>query len=169
MANERRRFALMFIGLMLACSTVARPQETSMSMQTMVSSSLACLVRELKPIGAAPPSFSHDRYKVQALFGEYSQDDRPNELHMLVWGPQQLSAVLYEQDISSVDGRRRIVIGQWATFTSRNGRLIPDELPGGLGTHQRILEMVKRLRNEHDLFIDAGDLDEKRSECVWKP
>ena len=137
--------------------------------QTRAEASLHCLAVKLGSIGHAPPVFDDSRYKVQVLYGKYSTIDRPNELHLLVWGAGNTSAAFYETDIEEKDQSFSILIDQGATFSVVKGALVPDELPGGLATHQRISRLVKRLSSQKPLLIDRKNVQAYNCKCSWTP
>ncbi len=144
-------------------------QNDALQTRIRTEASLHCLSVKLGSIGHAPPLFDGALYKVQVLYGKYSTIDRPNELHLLVWGPGETSAVLYETDIDEKDQNFSIQIDQGATFNVVNGVLVPDELPGGLAMHQRISRLMKELSSQRPILIDRNDVRAYRCKCSWTP
>lgn len=104
---------------------------------------LSCLNLRLASMGAAPPRATSEAYHLKYFYGVVtSGDDRENELQLLVYAPDMSSAVLYRLYLEESDGKREIDIGDWATFKGENGRLVPNEFPGGVATYSHILKVL---------------------------
>jgi hypothetical protein len=104
---------------------------------------LSCLNLRLTSIGAAPPRATSELYHLRYFYGVVtSGDDRENELQLLVYAPNMSSAVLYRLYFEESDGKSEIDIGDWATFKGENGRLVPNEFPGGVATYSHILKVL---------------------------
>jgi hypothetical protein len=138
-------------------------------LQKRAAATLGCLADKLGSVDATPPEFIKGEYEIKALYGKFASEDKQNEIHMLVYGPDRRTAVLYESYLTDVRGSTSVFIGQWATFKDVSGNLSPDVLPGGLATHQRILKLVQKIQQEDSLLIPHGQAEASTRSCVWQP
>ena len=159
----------LLIWIALSAGSAQCEQNDALQTLARAKASLHCLAVKLSSIGHAPPLFDGAQYKVQVLYGKYSAIDRPNELHLLVWGAGDTSAAFYETDIEEKGQNFSIQIDQGATFKVVNGALVPDELPGGLAMHQRISRLVKELSSQRPILIDRMDVQAYKCKCSWTP
>jgi hypothetical protein len=128
--------------------------------------SLSCLSENQTP-GDAPPVFRKGEYKVKVLLRK-STSEEPNNLHLLVYRPLG-GAILYENHVEQQRTRMLVDAGEWATFTGKGERLIPDELPGGLGTHQRIFKIMRKLQTEPVFIVTRSEVKAAQKVCDWTP
>ena len=110
---------------------------------------LYCL-RSSPPFAAdVPPLFEPHLYRVRYMYGRWPSlidndgIDVDHELRIMVYGPREMSATLYEVYLETEKERRQIACGDGATFKAEHGRLVTEEIPGGLATLRRI----ERLRD----------------------
>jgi len=128
--------------------------------------SLSCLSENQTP-GDAPPVFRKGEYKVKALLRK-STSEEPNNLHLLVYRPRG-GAILYENHIEQKRTKVLVDAGEWATFTGKEEQLIPDELPGGLATHQRIFKLMRKLQIEPAFIVTRIEVKAAQKVCDWTP
>jgi len=99
---------------------------------------LYCLQAKMSSIGYAPPRFNARSFRIRYVYGKWSPIDEDDELHMVVYGPSERSAILFEVYLQTKDGKQEIFIGEPTTFKKEHGVLVVDELPGGQATLRRI-------------------------------
>ena len=86
-----------------------------------------------------PPQIHANIYRVRYLYGINSpQDENNNELQLIVYGPEEKSAVYYTVYFEKENQGDIIHLGQMATLIQEHGKLELDENPGGNGTYFHI-------------------------------
>ena len=168
MAISNKFFTLIAVAILATAaagqhSTEAQPQ------LSVVSANASCLVQKLKGIGSAPPQFDKGKYKIKGILLPHSGPEGDSEVFLLFYGENDRSATLYSTFLREEQKGLRIYIGQWSTFKSENGRLAPDELPGGLATHKQILDVFRRVQKGVPLFLRTEDVQDAKPMCVWQP
>jgi hypothetical protein len=136
-------------------------------LRMVVSATLSCLYENRKELGIVPPEFQKSKYKVKALL-EKSSVEEPNNLHLLVYRPHG-GAILFENHIEQKRVKVLVDAGEAATFTGKEERLIPYDLPAGLATHQRIYKLMRKIQTEPTFVIDRSEVDSTQKVCDWTP
>ncbi|MGP8259962.1 MAG: hypothetical protein ACLQM6_08430 [Acidobacteriaceae bacterium] len=144
-------------------------KEQTPSIRKISTVTVACLVDKLTSIGGAPPEYVAGKYKVQALYGKYLEQEQTNGIHILVYGPHGASATLYESYLEKAGAKPSIFIGEWATFKDEQGRLAPDDLPGGLATHEWYIHLMKTLQKKTAFVITSDEAKASKRNCIWTP
>ena len=86
-----------------------------------------------------PPQIHASIYRVRYLYGINSpQDENNNELQLIVYGPEEKSAVYYIVYFEKENQGDIIHLGQMATLIQEHRKLELDENPGGNGTYFHI-------------------------------
>jgi len=158
------------IALAILARAVAgqRPVEAQPQLP-VVSANTSCLVQKLKGIGSAPPQFDKGKYKVKGIVQPHSGSEGDSEVFLLFYGEHDTSATLYSSFLREEQKGLRVYIGQWSTFKTENGHLTPDELPGGLATHRKMLEVFRRVQLEAPLLLEADEVQAAKPVCIWQP
>jgi hypothetical protein len=169
-------FALLFLFCSIHSSgqdLIIRPssqkKEQTPSIRRISTVTLACLAEKLTSIGSAPPEFEAGKYKVKALYGKFLEQEQTNGIHILVYGPSNASATLYESYLEKAGAKPSIFIGEWATFKNEQGQLAPDDLPGGLATHEWYLHLLKMLQTKTAFIITSDEAKASKRNCIWTP
>jgi hypothetical protein len=139
------------------------------SIQRLSTATVSCLADKLTSIGGAPPEFEAGKYKVKAFYGKLLEQEQTNGIHILVYGPHDASATLYENYLEKAGVKPSIFIGEWATFNNVRGQLIPDELPGGLATHEWYLHLLETLQKKTAFIITSDEAKASKRNCIWTP
>ena len=168
MAISNKLFKLVIVVLLLEaaeghCLVELQPQRDT------VIANASCLDQKLKGIGSAPPQFKHGKYKVKGIQQPYLGPEGNIEIFLLFYGEHDRSATLYSSFLREKHNGLAVYIGQWSTFKLEHGSLVSDELPGGLGTHKRILDVFQKVQRQTPLFLGAGEMLGAKSACIWQP
>jgi hypothetical protein len=115
-----------------------------------------------------PAQFESGKYRLRAILTKPSAEE-PNNLHLLVYSPHRGGATLFENTVTEVKRGFVVEAGEGATFTGEEGHLIPDELPGGLATHHRIFQLMKKLEAKPAFIITTNEVQSADRTCVWTP
>jgi len=159
-----------FVAILLVSSAVSQQSTRDrLSLHEKATVTVACLAEKLNSIGAAPPQFEKGEYKVKALYGKFAEEDEANEIHLLIYGSKGKNAILYESYLATANGKTSVFIGNWATFKADATGLVPDELPGGLATHERILRLMKRVAKEEPFVVPRDQAEVSNRVCIWTP
>jgi len=130
---------------------------------------LYCLQAKASSFGYAPPHFDANSFRVRYVYGKWSPVDENDELHMMVYGPQQESATLFEVYLQTAGGKQQIFIGDAATLKREKGQLITDEIPGGQATLRRIERLLTVISHRPMITIPDSEVEEGPTACVYQP
>jgi hypothetical protein len=131
---------------------------------------LSCLQTKVASDGAAPPQFAPGLYRVRYYYGVLTPgDDEPDELQLVVYAPKGTSAVLYRVYLKTTDRGQEIYIGDWGTLKKEHGRMVPDEIPGGVATYFHIKKLLEVLSQRPVLTIRSSDVKPGPAACVYQP
>ncbi len=131
---------------------------------------LSCLQAKLSAYGDAPPRFDARSFRVRYLYGKESAGDEDDELHIVVYGPREDSAILFEVYLNAVDDNKRgMIIGLPATLKREHGRLVVDELPGGQATLRRIDKLLGVISHRPLITIMNNQVRPGSLPCVAGP
>lgn len=130
---------------------------------------LYCLQTKASSFGYAPPRFDAHSFRVRYVYGKWSSVDEDDELHMVVYGPREASATLFEVYLRTVEGKEEIFIGDAATLKRENGRLVTGEIPGGQATLRRIEKLLVAISHRPAITITEGEVRQGQGACVYQP
>lgn len=131
---------------------------------------LHCLQAKASSFGYAPPRFDAHSFRVRYVYGKFDPSDENDELHLVVYGPRQESATLFEIYLHGVDDNKPgIFIGEAATLKREHGRLVVDENPGGVGTYRRIEKLLRVISNRAMVAIPDEEVRQGPTACVYQP
>jgi hypothetical protein len=131
---------------------------------------LYCLQTKATSFGFAPPRFSSHAFLVRYVYGKEFPGDEDDELHMVVYGPREKSATLFEVYLHGVDNNKpEIFIGDAATLRMEHGRLVVDELPGGQGTLRRIEKLLTVISRRPAVIVKDNQVKPGPAPCVYEP
>src|SRR5271157_278079 len=168
MAISNSWVKIVMVAFILNVMSNPRLVETA-SQQDLAIADVSCLTQKLNTLGFAPPQFEDGKYKVKEMLEVYSGPEGSNEMHLLVYGPQENTAILYDSFLRTKDRKLTIFIGQWATFKLVRDNFTPDELPGGLATHKKILGIMRKTEYQTPLFFNVNEVRAAKAVCIWKP
>ena len=127
---------------------------------------LFCLQHDtLFPV--APPRFDKHGFRVRYVFGRLSDDgeDGDDVLHMIVYGPREDTATLFEPWLRTENHIHEVVVTNMITTLKReHGRLVVDEIPGGIATERRIEQALPVIARQPAVTIRNADV---RAGAVW--
>ena len=95
--------------------------------------------------------------------------DENDELHMVVYGPREESATLFEVYLRTVGDKQEIFIGDAATLKREKGRLVTDEIPGGQATLRQIEKLLVVISHRPMITIPDSEVREGPAACVYQP
>jgi hypothetical protein len=130
---------------------------------------LHCLQAKASSFGYAPPRFGAHSFRVGYVYGKWSPVDEDDELHMVVYGPREESATLFEVYLRTVGNKQEIFIGDAATLKREKGRLVTDKIPGGQATLRRIEKLLGSLSRQPAITILDNDVRPGPAACVYQP
>ena len=118
--------------------------------------------------GVEPPRFDKHGFRVRYVFGRlsnYSDEDGDDVLHIIVYGPREETATLFEPELRTENHIHEVVITNMITTLKRErGRLVTDEIPGGIGTGLRIEHALPVIARQPSVRIPDADV---RAGTVW--
>jgi hypothetical protein len=156
MSGRVTRVFWLFTALVV-CTIQGKNNSKTISV-TRLGNVLSCLQAKISPLGYPPPRFGAHSFRVRYLYGIQSPGDSGNNLHVFVYGPKEDSATLYEVYIHGANGREEIYFGSYATFKKEGGKLVLDEIPGGLGTAHRIEQLFASISRQRATMISEEDV-----------
>jgi len=114
-----------------------------------------------------PPRFDKHGFRVRYVFGRLSDDgeDGDDVLHMIVYGPREETATLFEPWLRTENHIHEVVVANMITTLKReHGRLVVDEIPGGVATARRIERALPVVARQPAVTIRNADV---RAGAVW--
>lgn len=156
--------------LLVAVVCFGRPKAAQEAVSTaQLGNVLHCLQAKALPFGYAPPHFDANSFRVRYVYGKWSPVDENDELHMVVYGPREESATLFEVYLRTVGDKQEIFIGDAATLKREKGRLVTDEIPGGRATLRRIEKLLAAISHRPMITIPDSEVREGPGACVYQP
>src|SRR6266852_2995798 len=129
---------LLFFVFVAAEASRLQAQEQKTVSIAKIGNVLHCLKSKFEDMKGykRPPQIHVNIYRVRYLYGINSpQDENNNELQLIVYGPEEKSAVYYTVYFEKENQHDIIHLGQMATLIQEHGKLELDENPGGNGTY----------------------------------
>jgi hypothetical protein len=129
---------------------------------------LHCLDTKLKPVGGAPPHFESDSYRIRYAFGAViKEEDKKNELHLVVYGKGEKKGILY-QVYFEPGGPPSIYIGPAGTLKQEKGVMEPDEIWGGQGTYYYEKRLLRVISAKPAITIPASEVVAGSRVCIFE-
>ncbi|OFV85739.1 MAG: hypothetical protein A3D93_01225 [Acidobacteria bacterium RIFCSPHIGHO2_12_FULL_67_30] len=143
--------------------------ETTLSREK-IGNVLSCLQAKLGPIGHGPPRARPHSFAVRYFYGILTPgEEQSNELQLVVYGPKEASATLYRVYFNEKDDKKVIFIGEWGTLKKEDGQMVPDEIPGGVGTYYQIKKLLGVVSRNPALTIPDRYVKPGTDACVYEP
>lgn len=160
--------AIFFLASAMLClgQSKARPKPVSTARLGNV---LHCLQTKASSFGYAPPRFDAHSFRIRSVYGKWSPVDEDDELHMVVYGPREESATLFEVYLRTVEGKQEIFMGDAATLKKKRGQLVTDEIPGGQATLRRIEKLLPAISHRPAITITESEVRQGHAVCVYQP
>lgn len=131
---------------------------------------LHCLQVKLSALGDAPPHFDTHSFRARYAYGKLDPGDEDDELHIVVYGPGEESAMFFEVYFHGVNDKRPgMFIGEPATLKSEHGQLAVDENPGGVATFRRIEKLLRVISRRPAVTIKESQVEAGSVPCVAGP
>lgn len=160
------------ITAILLCSAgacIAQPIQDSQLSKEKIGNVLNCLLTKLPSYPDSPPRFDSHSYLVRYYYGVLTPDaEKANELQLIVYGPKEESATLYQVYFEKQNEQESIHIGQWGSLVKKDGRLELDDTPGGLATHAEWEKLVKVMSERQSLSLSEKDVQPSADSCVYQ-
>ncbi len=129
---------------------------------------LQCLDTKLSGIGYAPPRFDENSFRVRYILGVVDKEqDKKNELHLVVYGKGEKKALLYEVYFDR-DARPSIYIGEMGTLKQEKGLIEPDEIWGGVGTYRQVKRLLRLISARPAVTVSATEVVAGHRACVFQ-
>lgn len=158
---------LFLISVALVAQTKKTPEDFSPSRLGNV---LHCLGTKLSAYGDAPPHFDVHSFRARYVYGKFDPGDEDDELHIVVYGPREESAILFEIYLNGVDDNKHgMIVGDPTTLKREHGRLAVDELPGGLATLRRIDKLLRVISHRPVITIMDNEVRPGSVPCLAGP
>ncbi len=129
---------------------------------------LYCLQTKVAKIGYAPPRFAPRtlrlRYAVDGDKGSASHQP----LNLVVYGPDEKKAILYQIYLEETKGQPSIEIGEMGTLKLENGRMEPDEIWGGVATYNKVQDILKKVSSTPVLSVPEDEVKAGPGVCLYK-
>lgn len=160
--------SVLLIALLVVSGCSAEPTVASSITASKLGEVLYCLDTKLGPIGVAPPKNNQNAYLVQYYFGVLTpQEEQPNELQLIVYTSDGNSANYYRVYFDESQ-KNSIFIGVGGTLTKENGKMVPDEIPGGLGTLEEIQKVLDVTNKQKRLLIPQSQVVQGKDACIYE-
>jgi len=130
---------------------------------------LHCLQTKASSFGYVPPRFDRHSFRVRYVYGKWSPVDEDDELHIVLYGPREESATLFEVFLRTGQGKQEIFIGDAATLKREKGQLVTEEIPGGQGTLRRIEKLLVAISHRPAVTITESEVRQGQAACVYQP
>jgi hypothetical protein len=129
---------------------------------------LYCLDTKLNAIGYPPPRFEGNSFRVRYALGIVDKnEDKKNELHLVVYGKGEKRAILYEVYFDH-DGRPSIYIGEVGTLKQEKGVMEPDEIWGGVGSYYKVKRLLRVVSAKPAITIPASEVVAGSRVCIFE-
>lgn len=165
---RKQTIVVIFFLASTVCLGQGRDQQKSVS-TARLGNVLYCLQAKASSFGYVPPRFDAHSFRVRYVYGKQSPTDEADELHMVVYGPREESATLFEVYLRTNAHNQEIFIGDAATFKGEKGRLVTDEIPGGQATLRRIEKLFDTISHPRAITIMDSDVKPGPAACVYEP
>ena len=156
----------------LLCSAgacIARPTQDSQISKEKIGNVLSCLLTKLPSYPDSPVRFDSHSYLVRYYYGILTPDaEEPDELQLIVYGPKEESATLYQVYFEKQNEQESINIGQWGSLVKKDGHLELGDTPGGLATHAEWEKLVKVISKRPSLSLSEKDVQPGADSCVYQ-
>lgn len=130
---------------------------------------LHCLQSKASSFGYTPPRFDAHSFRVRYVYGKLSPVDDDHELHMVVYGPREESATLFEVYLRKVGDKQEVFIGDAATLKREKERMVTDEIPGGQATLRRIEKLIDSISHRRAITVVDSEVKPGPAACVYEP
>ena len=168
MAIRRRAIALMLFLFAGTSWPQTGPNEGTVS-TAKLKNVLYCLQTEASDFDSPVPRFDAHSFRLRYVYGKWSPVDESDELHIVLYGPEEKSATLFEVYLNTKAGKHQVFFGDLTTFKTEKGRLVTDEIPGGLATLRRIEKLFSVISRRNALTIKNADVKPGPAACVYEP
>lgn len=173
MSTHTSRAVLLFVGfaVLVACSVaVASGRRPSGAItHKELTQVLDCLTRKGQPLGLAPSFANEQRYRLRYFYGVRDPSvDRQNELHLVVYGKDGRSALLYELLITGKLDCPHFEFINTASLKLRKGHWSVTETLGGVYTYKRIQQLVDFISTKRVIQVPADEVTRTCAECSYR-
>jgi len=130
---------------------------------------LYCLQTEASNFGSPVPRFESHFFRIRYFYGKLDPSDESDQLDVVVYGPRKRSATLFEVYLDAKGGKQQVFFGDLTTFKTEKGRLVADEISGGLATLRRIEKLFSVISRRNAITIKDTDVKRGPAACVYEP
>jgi len=129
---------------------------------------LYCLQSEAPDFGSPVPRFEARSFRIRYYYGKLDSSDQSDQLDIVVYGPREKSATLFEVYLETKSGKQQVFFGTLTTFKTEKRHLVTDEIPGGLATLRRIEKLFSVISRRNAITIKDTDLKPSPAACVYE-
>ncbi len=126
---------------------------------------LECLTHKSAPIGLYRDYSGPKSFRVRYLYGTLDPSDRENELHLVVYGKDGRSAILYEILIEP----QILTLVNAGSVEKRRGRWVVTETQGGVYSYERAQRLIEAIAKTPLKVIPLSALPRIEGECWFRP
>jgi hypothetical protein len=153
--------------LLAAAACSAQPTTAGSISPEKLGEVLHCLDAKLSKIGMAPPKAKADSYLVQYYYGVLTpKEEDPNELQLIVYAPDGSTANLYRVYFDQTE-KNSIYLGDGATVKKENGKMVPDEISGGLGSLEEMNKVLNVTNKQKPIVIPQSLVVQGNEACIY--
>ncbi|MGB7561351.1 MAG: hypothetical protein WBL99_07770 [Candidatus Acidiferrales bacterium] len=165
---RKHTVAAIFFLVSTVCLGQAKSQQNGVSVARL-GNVLDCLQSKASSFGYPPPRFDARSFRVRYVYGKQSPTDEADELHVVVYAAREESATLFEVYLQTKADKQEIFIGDAATLKKQKGRMVIDEIPGGLATARRIEKLIETISHQRAITVMDRDVKPDATACVYQP
>lgn len=134
-----------------------------------VIAALGCLTQSEMKLRLDPAFAGDEAYRIRFVIGVKDPSvDRANELHMIVYGKDRLSALLYEALAEHGKGHINLQFINTASLRLKNGRWMVEETLGGVYSYSRVQDLVDIISKTQALNVPRSHVSQSNGNCIYQ-
>jgi len=173
MSTHMSRVVLLFAGLavLVTCGIAQDNREGrgKGALHNELTQALDCLTRKGARLGL-DPSFADERtYRLRYFYGVRDSDvDRENELHLIVYGRDHQSALLYELLITGKADCPHFEFINTGSLKLSKRRWLVRETLGGVYSYKRVQQLVDFISKTRVVRLPRSEVVQSCTECSFR-
>lgn len=157
--------AMLGSSLVLLVAVVLATQQSAVPREMLVRA-LACISRREYNFTNVPAFAKLTSLEVASLYGILDAADKPNELHILIYGGDHKSAAIYEVLADTHPGKYSFYVVDVASFAKRRHSWDLIETNGGTYSYGRIKRLMAELGVQHPTAFTRSQLPITSDDCT---
>jgi hypothetical protein len=158
-------FAIALCAFAWLVSPVANAQQQAVPVETLTQA-VSCIAHHEFAFKRTPAFAELKSLRVAYLFGKLDEADKPNELHLMIYGGDKKSAMVYEVLVESHFGKKSFNVVNVGVLDKRDAGWTVRETNGGTYSYARVQELVEKLSARAPVTFRRSDLKNEGATCV---